>query len=932
MAFSLEQVTGLITSGRFRDAVSELQKAPVRPGDPHHDTYVSVLAEALQLTGQIEDAQRVAQQAVKARGARQSSLARCHLVLGNISRDRGDFSRSVSHFERAFHLSEDSPNPEMACWARLRLMMVAGEIDGPEAAISMLPEIRRRVSNLGSPVVLATLHLWVAEFETKRGLLGSACRHIQMGRAILSRHENVWLEGSAAIDDFCVAFLRSDVRSAFTHASTALSAAALSGHAATRMAACTNLAHIHLAYGELDIAANYFDQARECCHSGGAGEVAVLDGLAQLELARLNFPKCEEYLQHIETLATTTRSTVPRYYQSWSFRTKLHLLVTQRRTNEAHEFIQSYQPIFSKFHPSLRIGLNRLHAELFLLTNDFQAASCVLSRAYADYDGQSPEASAYLSLTIGKTLIGLERPYAAAFHLKRSVRIFTHLRQVSACNEASALLSRILAAETVNGSNHSGRSAASQRSETKELLTRNQQEAHILDRIKGLIELEGPSELLGQEVFELLRELNCMMSVTLVKMDRQRQQILARWCDSPSSLVTSGHTIGEDLNISIDQTNDLAILATPRPDVAARLECAAISKVVSGVIELRNFRREAEERHAIWPPDEFVPIGEAIFCATPMVEMLTTLRKIAPSNLTVLITGETGTGKEVFARTLHEHSKRSGKVFTAFNCAAVPRDLIESQLFGYRRGSFSGANDHFEGVIRAASGGSLFLDEIGDVPHEVQPKLLRFLESGEVHPLGEPRPLKPDVRVIAATNANLEQKVAEGVFREDLFYRLNVIRFRMPPLRERREEISILVQHFLGKYCNEYLKTDLCVSESLMECFSLYHWPGNIRQLANEMRRLVVLAESGSILDVRQLSPEVAGGATKERETRKPHVDDEVTVRLNQPLNAAIVQLERAMLGHALKTSGWRLEAAATALGLSRKGLYLKRIRLGVLD
>ena len=175
-----------------------------------------------------------------------------------------------------------------------------------------------------------------------------------------------------------------------------------------------------------------------------------------------------------------------------------------------------------------------------------------------------------------------------------------------------------------------------------------------------------------------------------------------------------------------------------------------------------------------------------------MQTLLARARRIAPTTVPVLITGETGTGKEVLARTIHAYSTRAAATFLPFNCSGVPRDMLDSQLFGHRKGSFTGATDHFPGVIRAPAGGTLFLDEIGDTTLEVQPKLLRFLESHEVHPIGEVQPVRADVRVIAATNADIDALVAQGRLREDLFYRLNIVRLHVPPLRERRVKFQPL--------------------------------------------------------------------------------------------------------------------------------------------
>ena len=211
----------------------------------------------------------------------------------------------------------------------------------------------------------------------------------------------------------------------------------------------------------------------------------------------------------------------------------------------------------------------------------------------------------------------------------------------------------------------------------------------------------------------------------------------------------------------------------------------------------------------------------------------------------------------MLARVIHRASARADRPLHPFNCTAVPRDMLESQLFGYRKGAFTGADSSFAGVIRAAAGGTLFLDEIGDIGLDVQPKLLRFLEQQEVHPLGEPHPVKVDVRIIAATNANLELLVAQGRFREDLLYRLNVMTLHLPPLRERREEIPPLVQHYIRKFADEQRKGTPTLSDETLEYLLLYAWPGNIRQLANEVRRMVALAEADATLTPALLSPEI---------------------------------------------------------------------------
>ena len=329
---------------------------------------------------------------------------------------------------------------------------------------------------------------------------------------------------------------------------------------------------------------------------------------------------------------------------------------------------------------------------------------------------------------------------------------------------------------------------------------------------------------------------------------------------------------------------------------------------------------------SLWPIDE-LPLDEHAIIMGRMREVMGFARRVATTNVTVLITGESGTGKEILARAIHGFSARADKPFIPFNCTAVPRELLESQLFGHRRGAFTGADRDHPGLIRAARDGTLFLDEIGELGLDLQPKLLRFLESGEINPLGEPSPFTVNVRIVAATNRNLDQLVQEQRFREDLFYRLNVIRLAIPPLRERRDEIPALVHHFAARAATEFGKGRVRVTEETMEHFLLYPWPGNIRQLQNELRRMVALAEPDAVLSPRAIASEIR--LVTEKKT-PPRAGAELAVHLTDKLTPTLSRIEREMIRVALRTHHGRVEAAARALGISRKGLYLKRQRLGV--
>jgi DNA-binding NtrC family response regulator len=265
-------------------------------------------------------------------------------------------------------------------------------------------------------------------------------------------------------------------------------------------------------------------------------------------------------------------------------------------------------------------------------------------------------------------------------------------------------------------------------------------------------------------------------------------------------------------------------------------------------------------------------------------------------------------------------------MFLPYNCTTTGRDLADSQLFGHRRGAFTGAVSDQPGLIRSAAAGTLFLDEIGDLPLDVQPKLLRFLEQSEIMPIGEAQPQRVDVRVLAATNADLEQRVAEGKFREDLYYRLSVIRIHVPPLRERREEIPHLSTFFLREASERLGKPDIHLSSPALDAFAQYWWPGNVRQLKNEIQRAVALSAPGGTIESAHLSPEI--GAPRVPGTAVAPMVRRAAVPTN--LAEAVEQVERELIQSTLDRTGGNISETARVLGLTRRGLYLKLRRLGL--
>jgi serine/threonine-protein kinase PknK len=304
---------------------------------------------------------------------------------------------------------------------------------------------------------------------------------------------------------------------------------------------------------------------------------------------------------------------------------------------------------------------------------------------------------------------------------------------------------------------------------------------------------------------------------------------------------------------------------------------------------------------------------EIVGRSEPMRELLRMVDRVTASEVPVLIVGESGTGKELVARAMHANGLRGRRAFVSENCASVPETLLESTLFGHVRGAFTGASSTRAGLLDVADGGTLFLDEIGEMSLGMQSKLLRVLQDGEVRPVGGDRARKVDVRVIGATHRDLEAMVAAGGFREDLFYRLNVITLRLPALRERTEDIPALVDHFLAKHAHG---APVKVTRAAMAKLVAFGWPGNVRQLENEVRRALVMGEGA--IDVSILSDDVArGGPPGARGT-------------GQDLRTRVDALEATLLTEALAKTRGNQTRAAQMLGLSRFGLQKMMKRLGV--
>ena len=310
--------------------------------------------------------------------------------------------------------------------------------------------------------------------------------------------------------------------------------------------------------------------------------------------------------------------------------------------------------------------------------------------------------------------------------------------------------------------------------------------------------------------------------------------------------------------------------------------------------------------------------------AASMQEVFRAIGRLSQSHATVLINGESGTGKELVARALHRHSPRAASPFIAINTAAIPKDLLESELFGHERGSFTGAQAARRGRFEQAEGGTLFLDEIGDMPPDLQTRLLRVLSDGQFYRVGGQQPIQANVRIIAATHQDLDARVKDGLFREDLFHRLNVIRMRLPALRERREDIPLLAEHFLAKYSEQMGKSIAALSHEALSLLQQYDWPGNIRELENVVERAVALESTPTVLP-ESLAPSVRGAVQKNGTAAQEALPDG-----GFDLEAHVKEIERVYIAQALQRSGGVQVKAAELLGMSFRSFryYVKKYNL----
>ena len=700
----------------------------------------------------------------------------------------------------------------------------------------------------------------------------------------------------------------------------------------------------------------------------GAKVPMILDSLGELHMLRGNLDQAKDYLIRAVALATENGN---KWYEGQALRTLGRCYIAIEDPEKALEKAREALALAEQIGDRQAICESRLiGAEAHLLMRDLDECNRELQRVAADttdsatdlgFTGEAHRLNGMLNMARGDAA-------AAAQHFGSSVSIFdmlgdryrgarAHLELGRAYatilpDRAGEHLSRALNTFRELGARLDLSRAEEELRDLSASTPERMQEQSALTQLLTLrlAEAVASRELLLRELAAVMRQETGAQRVIITERGERGEPkvVIAMGCTPAESvkIATDLDAVEDDASreryrkkhdaevILLESSNAPAAKMYLAPRNRAQLPKGVALEPLLRVVELGMdvcaLRAGAQKSGTHENADEMTGTSLMpgfIHSSPAMTQLVEEVHKIRSSDVTVLVTGESGTGKELVARAIHAISSRRAKVFVPFNCTAVPKELSEGYLFGYRRGAFTGAVHDSQGVIRTAAGGTLFLDEVGDLPLDVQPKLLRFLQEGEIQPLGEQRPSKVDVRIIAATNTDLEDMVAQGRFREDLYYRLNVIRLRVPPLRERRSEIPTIVNYYVNHYSAKFGRKDIQITPQAVDLLMVSDWPGNVRQLCNEIQRTVARAEDGTIITPEHLSPEL-------KRTSSPTTPSAASIAsipsasglqsTGGTLADALAEVERRMISDALRRHGGNISRAARELGLTRRGLYLK--------
>lgn len=805
---------------------------------------------------------------------------------------------------------------EYSC--RLSLFTRESQFQFPANVLPSLSKVRQLAARLGNPNSIAGLHLAVARLEAYRGHCVDARRHLEVARTAAARLEKGPVRGAIDLVDASLETIAGNLDRATTSGRNCLELSVVGGLGFLRAGSATNLGYLALCRTDLRRAHEYLNHSVDRTEEISFVRLAVLDNLAQVALYEEDFDRCHRYLDECATVIAGQSVPARSWYDLAHQVTRCAALAQIEDWESIIDIAQDADPElerrqFRSLRTALLCASARAHARLGEHAKaDAQLGAAIRTCPRGAVDPQIVlEASTAACLTLRGERVRGAAHFDRALSAARAIGNRLHEWHIQR-DRAACAISRVAPRAP---SDDAPPAIISER-------------ALVLSDAATILGAGSSIDLLAHRAISLLQ--NTPLEPRLHVRSTSGEEF------RPEPSVTSQQAADGTFSIDL-RGSDRRVLMTIR-QVESLNDVAMLKSLLdllhAAVNRTADTETSADDQN-LWPTTLLPGDDDVVFRSPRMTEVLRVAMRLADTNLPILITGETGTGKDVIARLIHSHSRQKRGPFVPFNCSAIPKDLIESQLFGHRRGAFTGAVEASPGVIRSAEGGTLFLDEIGDLETALQPKLLRFLESGEVHTVGDARPARTNVRVLAATNIDLDERSQAGTFRRDLFFRLGTAHISLPSLRERKDEIPALTAYFVNRYSRECDRPGLRVSDDLIAALLLHDWPGNIRQLANELRRVVAMSEPGQALTSNDLSAVVTQGWRQAHQAISSDAGDQgpgLRISLDQPLPMAIDAIERAFIDRAMQASGGRVAEAAQLLGISRKGLFLKRRRWGLVD
>ena len=894
--------------------------------------------------------------------ARLSTLWRLH---GRLAFEKTEQSRAIALHTRALKYAELAHDSRLIGLAHYELAMCYKRVGDSGIVREHLSEASNALHAAGDKRHLALAHRLLGVLQGQEGRLQEAESSLRLAERIATQvHADDVLAGTAHNQAILALMAhRLDEALALAERSVALYRVLGEGHGLAVTLA--TLGQVFVQIGDLDRAEEVLMRALEVRKpvQFHVTTGAVFDTLAQIHLMRGTYDRASEYLHQAGEAYGGYGAQTGKWYE-WSVKVLAVKLAIRRGAfddaiTRANDLVAS-----ADIPPADAIQADLAACEALLELGRVAEAEQRLLACESRFDPRTSPANWGEFLRVRGALHSRSGQQALAYHdFAQSVNIFDLLGeryQTALAHLAVARLAADTGARTAAERSLALATPVFQMLGARRDLDDSTAVRAALDapptRSERSIELAADDAIVTRLAdAAILPDLLARETVTTVQditgLDAVVAFVSPRGSD-PRLLDFRGCDRGEALSLAraaadgAAERNGAALLVAPLDKAADGPRfCVAAGKAEATEPQRRKFRlltavarqgfelcslreRPAKASEQQRGERTLEPLLPGFICASAaMARVADQIQRVQGQTLTVLITGESGTGKDLIARAIHAGSPRRTAAFLPFNCTTMTRDLAGSQLFGHRRGSFTGAMTDQPGLIRSAVGGTLFLDEIGDVPLDVQPQLLRFLEQGEILPIGETRPLAVDVRVLAATNADLEQRVAEGKFREDLYYRLSVIRLEVPPLRARREEIPHLSTFFLREACDRLAKPEVTLSSATLDVFARYHWPGNVRQLFNEIQRAVAMTTAGGTIEPEHLSSDLSAQRLAGASTAPAAggwIPDAGTLAEN------IEQVERTIISATLEKTGFNISESARLLGLTRKGLYMKMARLGL--